>query len=146
MTWKADIQYIGTLWNKPNMTAEVRAAVKETGAFARKILPTNTPVDTGKMAASWKVGTGERTLVISNGVPYAGFVEYGTRKMRAREPLGKSLPEIEEFFQDTLLSKIEAKLEGAGSGRRAANLGSLARQVAGLRGLVGSKMTRPTRN
>lgn len=144
MTWKADIQYIGTLWNKPTMTAEVRAAVKETGDFARKILPTNTPVNTGRLARSWRVGTGERTLVITNPTPYAGFVEYGTRKMAAKEPLGRSLPEIEEFFKDALVSKIEAKLESRTSGRGSSRLNQLAREVSGLRGIVAPRTNRPS--
>ena len=144
MSWKADIKFVGTLWNKPTVTAEVRAAMQDTADFARTILPKNTPVDTGRLANSWRVSVGDRIMVISNPTPYAGFVEYGTRKMAARNMLGKSVPAIEAHFKSSLESRVMAKLGGSGGG--STRLRSLATQVAGLRGFISPTTTRPIRN
>jgi Bacteriophage HK97-gp10, putative tail-component len=52
----------------------------------------NTPRLTGLMASSWRVTSVEPgTAVVSNSVPYATYVEYGTRYMAARAPLGRAL-------------------------------------------------------
>lgn len=52
-----------------------------------------TPVITGRMAASYHVEPGKEpgTSVVTNDAPYARFVEYGTRYMRAEAPLGRAL-------------------------------------------------------
>lgn len=52
----------------------------------------NTPVLTGQMAGGWTVEAGhtEGAFVITNAVRYARFVEYGTRKMPAKAPLGRA--------------------------------------------------------
>jgi len=143
MSWKADIRFIGTLWNKPTVTSEVRESIKETAQFARNLLPKNTPVDTGILARSWRVSVGDRIMTIANPTPYAGFVEYGTSRMAARGMLAKSIPEIESHFKSTLESKIQSKLSGNGGSTR---LRSLATRVAGLRGFVSPSVSRPVRN
>lgn len=52
-----------------------------------------TPVITGRLAASYAVEPGKEpgTSVVTNSAPYARFVEYGTRYMRAEAPLGRAL-------------------------------------------------------
>jgi hypothetical protein len=52
-----------------------------------------TPVLTGKLAASYAVEPGKEpgTSIVTNSAPYARFVEYGTRYMRAEAPLGRAL-------------------------------------------------------
>ena len=141
MAWESRIDYSGTLWSKPTMTAEIREAVKETAEYARQILPPVTPKDTGRMSRSWSVKAGDRTLRIQNLAPYSGFVEYGTRKMKARPVMTDSLPAIASFFKETLADKVEAKI---GTRPTKPNR-QLAQQVAGLRGLIGSKAKRPTK-
>jgi hypothetical protein len=54
----------------------------------------NTPRDTGQMAASWSTRPGysdPATTVVINTAPHARHVEYGTRHMRARAPLGRAV-------------------------------------------------------
>jgi Bacteriophage HK97-gp10, putative tail-component len=51
-----------------------------------------TPHRTGAMAAGWHTvpGNDPGTTLVVNTVPYARFVEYGTRHMPARAPLGRA--------------------------------------------------------
>jgi hypothetical protein len=53
----------------------------------------NTPRLTGRLAAGYHVQPGQEpgTSVVVNDVPYARFVEYGTRDMAAEAPLGRAL-------------------------------------------------------
>lgn len=51
-----------------------------------------TPVLTGALRAGWRVQrVGDGHYAVSNGVRYAGYVEYGTSKMRPRAMLGRAL-------------------------------------------------------
>jgi hypothetical protein len=51
-----------------------------------------TPVLTGALRAGWRVArVGDGHYAVSNGVRYAGYVEYGTSKMRPRAMLGRAL-------------------------------------------------------
>jgi ribosomal silencing factor RsfS len=53
----------------------------------------NTPHLTGTMAGEWIVIDGEdvATSVVENEAPYARYVEYGTRYMAPRAPLGRAV-------------------------------------------------------
>jgi hypothetical protein len=52
-----------------------------------------TPRASGLMASSWQVvpGNDPATSLVTNPVPYARFVEYGTRYQAAAAPLGQAL-------------------------------------------------------
>ena len=50
-----------------------------------------TPVETGRLRGGWKVGkTRDGGREVSNDVPYARFVEYGTKHNQARAMLGQA--------------------------------------------------------
>lgn len=53
----------------------------------------NTPRLTGAMAGEWIVVQGDdvATELVENEAPYARYVEYGTRYMAARAPLGRAV-------------------------------------------------------
>jgi len=54
----------------------------------------NTPVVTGRLAASYQVVPGDEdpaTYLVTNPVPYARFVEYGSVYDRAQAPLGRAM-------------------------------------------------------
>lgn len=64
-----------------------------------------TPVDTGRMRASWRTAAGVqhgravgRVYNIARdpktGAPYPAFVEYGTDRMRAQRVLGRALDAV----------------------------------------------------
>lgn len=51
-----------------------------------------TPRLTGRLASSWiVVRVGTSNYAVSTDVPYARFVEYGTRYDRAQAPMGRAL-------------------------------------------------------
>jgi hypothetical protein len=72
-------------------------------ALAKKF----TPVVTGRLKAGWKkvikatcpYGNPQKTIIIENRVPYAHFVEYGTRLMKGPPAamLGKAI-----FFAEVM--------------------------------------------
>lgn len=66
--------------------AEIAARVAASAAA-------NTPQRTGRMARSWRTvpGRDPGTTLVVNDTPYARFVEYGTRHMRAAAPLGRAM-------------------------------------------------------
>lgn len=55
-----------------------------------------TPVHTGALRAGWKVVPGDDpgTSVVVNEVPYARFVEYGTRRRAAAAMLGRAIAAV----------------------------------------------------
>jgi hypothetical protein len=67
----------------------IRATAEEVAVRAARYAP----VVTGRLAAGYKVEKGEHHAVylVVNEVPYAIFVEYGTRFMRAEAPLGRAM-------------------------------------------------------
>jgi hypothetical protein len=68
--------------------------VAEIAATIRTQAAANTPRDTGRMAASWETRPGysdPATTVVINTAPHARYVEYGTRKMPAKAPLGRAM-------------------------------------------------------
>jgi HK97 gp10 family phage protein len=53
----------------------------------------DTPIETGRLAAGYHVEQGDdpATSIITNDVPYARFVEYGTKYMPAQPALGRAV-------------------------------------------------------
>lgn len=114
--WKATIKTTGTLWRSPKITKEVKEAMKKTAKFAKDTIQADTPVDTGEMRRSWRVVPYERSLLIVNNANHAGFIEYGTRRIEPRRPMGKNMDKIAKFFKDTLVAEIKAKIADTGRG------------------------------
>ncbi len=71
----------------------VAPAVKDTAKRIAERASAYTPRLTGMMAGEWIVVEGEdvATSLIENPAPYARYVEYGTRYMAARAPLGRAI-------------------------------------------------------
>lgn len=60
-----------------------------------------TPVDTGNLAASWRTvpGRDPGTTLVRSDVPYARYIEYGTRRRAASAPLGRALAAARGTFK-----------------------------------------------
>lgn len=75
-----------------NPDAPRRAADRGIGEIADRIrdeAAARTPVDTGRLQASWHVvELGEGAREVATDVPYARYVEYGTRYDAAQPMLG----------------------------------------------------------
>ena len=59
-----------------------KSLIKALATDLTRQLQQNTPVRTGTAQAGWKVKTGNKDFVIENKVPYSGYLETGTSKMR----------------------------------------------------------------
>lgn len=70
-----------------------------------------TPVRTGLLRSSWNVEVNGSQVSISNPVHYARYVNYGTRRMRARNMTGDAIPAAEEFANE--LSDIKQFVDNA---------------------------------
>jgi len=81
------------------------------------------------------VSVGDRIMRIRNAAPYAGFVEYGTRKIKPRYFTRDSMDEIAQKFKDKLSDLVEAKLNR----RNTRPTRDLAASVAKLRGFKSVK-------
>jgi hypothetical protein len=68
---------------------DIKRTAEEIAAEAESL----TPRVTGRMAGSYEVqqGNDPATSFVSNDTPYARFVEYGTKYMRAEAPLGRAV-------------------------------------------------------
>ena len=76
-------------------TAPRRAVDPAIGAMAEHLradISGLTPRLTGRLAGSWRVDReGVAEFAVTTDVPYARFVEYGTRNMAAAAPVGRAL-------------------------------------------------------
>lgn len=105
------VSYYGPLVRKGSIiTPPIRKAIRETRAYATATLKARTPVDTGRMRASWDTRTEALGLRMVNDAPYAIFVEYGTKHMRARRPLARSIDDINNHFRAQLTRRVGQRL------------------------------------
>lgn len=107
-----DIRYYGQLFTNSGKTIPraVQKAITSTQAFAELTLKANTPVDTGRLRASWNVMQTKKGLALTNVAPYAIYVEMGTKKMRARNMVGNSMPQISAHFESELKRNLAGSL------------------------------------
>jgi len=92
--------------------------MSEVPDYAVPILQKHSPVKTGKLRSSWKVNTGERTIVIRNSAYYAGFVDQGTRKITPRRFVDRSVREITKEFTRRAGDHIVTAAGGKTTGKR----------------------------
>jgi len=71
----------------------VQPDIADIAGQIRAAAAANSPRLTGRLAASWTTvpGRDPGTTLVTTSVPYARFVEYGTRHRRADAPLGRAL-------------------------------------------------------
>lgn len=105
----APINYQGNLF-KGSITTEIKKALRDTEKYSVQLLKSKTPVDTGKLKASWVVQAQGKGLLFQNSAPYAAYVELGTKKMTGRNMLGSSLTAIELYYTQALARHIGTKL------------------------------------
>lgn len=90
----ADAHSTFTVTNHKAPREAVAENVKETAERIAHRAAGYTPRNTGTMAGEWIVVQGDEdvaTSLVENPAPYARYVEYGTRYMAARAPLGRAV-------------------------------------------------------
>ena len=144
MAWNARVNFSGRLFSGP-VTPEIKTALRLTLPDALSIIRASTPVDTGRMRASWTGDIRGDRLNIRNSAPYSYWVEHGTRRMAARAPLGSNLDRIVSIFKghltDTVTKSLGSKGRG-GSFKSTVRRASTANRVVGLEQVIESLPTR----
>lgn len=88
----ADVEAIFTKYSN-----QIEAFKEE---FANEFLErvkARTPVKTGLLQRSWESEIDEDAIVISNDVPYAQYIEYGTPKIAPFAMLEQTVAEVDEI-------------------------------------------------
>lgn len=107
----ATINYYGALFDEDTkITPAIARAANIAKTYGKALIAARTPVDTGKLKSSWQLRLEGGGLRIKNEAPYAGFVEFGTRKMAPRAMMTSSLPDIKAVFVGELYKEIGKKL------------------------------------
>jgi HK97 gp10 family phage protein len=76
-----------------------RPMIREAAGELRNQTERNTPRRTGTLAAGWTVvPSGKSSWRVANDVPYARFVEYGTKHMRPAAMLGRALAQLQAQY------------------------------------------------
>lgn len=107
------IDYYGKLFaENVEITPAVARAANIAKTYGLAVVRARTPVDTGELKGSWTARLEGNGIRWSNSAPYAGFVEFGTRKMEPRAMLTNSLPDIEAVFAEALVEEVGVYLAG----------------------------------
>lgn len=105
------IDYYGKLFtNDTPVTPAIARAANIAKTYGLALVKAKTPVDTGRLKETWDARLEGAGIRWTNPQPYAGFVEFGTRKMAARSMLTSSIGDIEEVFTSELYNEIGANL------------------------------------
>lgn len=92
----------------------VSPAIKRAAEKARRFgilhLKTISPVRTGFYRSRWAAQLEGYGIRYTNDAPYAIYLEMGTRKMRARRVLGRTLPEVDRVFRKELSREVGSAL------------------------------------
>lgn len=105
------VSYYGELFSGRNkVTPAIATASRRTATYAEALLRVRSPVKTGRYRAAWSVSPENRGLRISNPVPYAIYLEMGTRFMEARATMARSMPDIRAKFQAELAKEVGKNL------------------------------------
>lgn len=94
------------------ITPAIRRAATRTSDYALDALKSRTPVRSGEMIGAWKVKPEAYGVRITNSAPHAIYVEMGTKSMKARRPVARAMPDIQNHFRFTLAQEIGKSLSG----------------------------------
>jgi len=98
------------LRGRASLTPEIRASIDDARAFGLALVKLRTPVKTGLLKGQWQARNEGLGIRWTNDTPYSVFVEFGTSKMAPRAMLGRSVPDIKEFFRRRLESRVGSRL------------------------------------
>ena len=103
-SWEQAISRFG----KSPVQAAADKALLDLGRQARSLLEGATPVRTGAMKANWQVTyqPAQKRLTISDRMPYAPYVAFGTSRQQANPNLERVIDENLPELADTQLGAI----------------------------------------
>ncbi len=104
------IDYYGKLFDNSDVTPAIARAANIAKTYGLALVKARTPVDTNRLRPAWQARLEGNGIRWTNDTPYAGFVEFGTKKMAARSMLTGSLQDIEEVFASEINKEIGYQL------------------------------------
>jgi hypothetical protein len=109
----AEISYYGALFDtKDPVTPAIAKAANIAKTYGLALVKAKTPVDTGQLKDKWEAKFEANGIRWSNSMPYAGFVELGTKFMAPRSMLSSSLGDITQVFREELGREMGKRLAG----------------------------------
>lgn len=104
------IKTSGWIFKNPDKFEQaVKAAVAKTTPQLPKLPQSRSPVRTGRLFASWRSeNLGKGIKVLSDGVAYAVYVEFGTSKMSAQPMLAPSIEQMRTVLANNISSEISS--------------------------------------
>lgn len=107
------VNYYGKLFAEDlEVTPAIARAANIAKTYGLALVKARTPVDKGELKAGWQARLEGNGIRWSNDTRYAGFVEFGTRKMAPRAMLTNSIDDIEAVFADALMEEVGVYLAG----------------------------------
>jgi hypothetical protein len=106
----SNIDYHSTLFTGDEITPAIAKAANIAKTYGLALIKARTPVDKGDLQAGWKGKLEGNGVRWSNDTSYAGFVEFGTKKMAPRLMLTMSLPDIAVVFEEELGKELGKRL------------------------------------
>lgn len=125
MAWQAKVKAVGTLYTG-DVNGITREAMQGVDTFAKDMLESLTPVDTGYMKGHWSVQTSDRLIEIRNSANYSQFINGGTRKISPHFMVEKTIEAATEQFRENLQNVISSR-------QRTKTIRDLAKEIAKIR-------------
>lgn len=86
------------------------ATHRRAGALVAAAVSTATPRRSGRLARSYRIEAGHTGAVVSSAVGYGGYVNYGTRHLRARRFVDRGLEAATEPVAELYLAEADKAL------------------------------------
>jgi HK97 gp10 family phage protein len=85
---------------------EIKTAFPEIGSYVLARTQVLTPVRSGNLKRSEDYRVAETTVIVYADMPYARFVEFGTRKMAARPYLRPALMQSQPWIENRIRAAV----------------------------------------
>ena len=110
-SYRATINYYGKLVKDGKVDSEVvRTALRKSAAYGEALVKATSPVRSGKYQAGWSVRPVAAGLAWKNPMPYAGYVELGTKYMKGQHIMEKALYRTTQYFQVQLGRELGSRV------------------------------------
>jgi HK97 gp10 family phage protein len=109
--YSATINYQGNLVAGGQVkTKAVQAALSKAAKYGQTLVKATTPRKTEALANSWKVTPKGNGLLWYNPMPYAGFVELGTKHMTGRRMMTRAVERTQEYFKNEVGRELGVRM------------------------------------
>lgn len=81
--------------------------LRQAGSLIQRKAQSKAPVDTGNLRRSITLDVNGSRAIIRSNANYSGYLEYGTRYMRAQPYLRPAVEEVRPIFEKMLLEKLK---------------------------------------